>query len=510
LLLKAERPAEAEAEAREGTTQQPQLPEAHAALGAALARLGKPMAAIRCLHRALELRPDYSDAAIRCAQLLGDLGRQESSDDLLRSLVRRNGEDGALRSSLLYGLHHTLGDNGLLLLNEHVAWSTRHADPLCASTERHANDPDPDRRLRVGYVSADFRDHPTSRFLVPLITAHDRSQVEVYCYSDTDRNDELTHEARAVADVWRDTIGLRDEDLAARARKDQIDILVDPTGHMADGRLLTFARKPAPVQISYFGYPGTVAIRTVEYRITDDLLDPIGTTEHHYTEQLLRIAPSCMAFAPITAAPDVGPLPAVRNDYITFGAVNRLSKATPFIVGLWARILATVPRSRLMILAPLISEPEADEEIRRYFSRHGVPPDRLVIVPRCPREVYLDLFNQIDVHLDSFPYHGCTTTCDALWMGVPTITLAGQAYASRMGVSLLTQVDLRDFIAQLPQDYVEIAARVVADLSRLRELRSSLRMRMRTSPLMDYSRLAHNIEGAFRIAWARWCDAQTR
>jgi predicted O-linked N-acetylglucosamine transferase (SPINDLY family) len=217
-----------------------------------------------------------------------------------------------------------------------------------------------------------------------------------------------------------------------------------------------------------------------------------------------------MAFAPITAAPDVGPLPAVRNDYISFGALNRLSKATPFIVGLWARILASVPRSRLMILAPVIDEPEADEEIRRYFSRHGVPPDRLDIVPRRPREVYLDLFSRIDVHLDSFPYHGCTTTCDGLWMGVPTVTLAGNAYGSRMGVSLLTQVNLNDFIADSPQQYIDMAACAATEPSRLGHLRDTLRQRMRSSPLMDYRQVARGIERVFRTAWADWCKTRTQ
>ncbi len=464
------------------------------------------MAAIHAFQRALELRPDFRDAVLHLSKLLGDLGRQEAGIDLLRKAITQLPHDVGLHGNLLYALHHTAGDDGSLLLSEHRAWANRHAEPLQNEIRPHGNDRTPDRRLRVGYVSADFREHPASRFLLPLIEAHDRTHVEVFCYSDVRRPDSLTHRCKAASDQWRETTGCSDQALAELVRQDGIDILIDPTGHMAYNRLLTFARRPAPVQIAYFGYPGTVAMKAIEYRITDALLDPPGLTEHHYTEKLVRVIPSAMVWAPLTATPDVGPLPALSNGYITFGALNRLSKVNPLIIGLWAQALAAVPQSRLLLLSPTVSEVEAEQEVRQFFARNGVPSHRLELAPRSPRESYLKLFNLIDVHLDTFPYNGCTTTCDGLWMGVPTITLAGRAYASRIGVSLLSQVGLSDMIANALEEFVAIATRFASNLPRLAELRSCLRQRMKDSPLMDAKSLARGMEAAYRTAWNEWCS----
>lgn len=411
------------------------------------------------------------------------------------------------RGNLLYKLHHVHGEDGALMLEEHAAWTSRHADPLGSNVQPHVSDRSPDRRLRVGYVSADFRDHPAARFLLPLLEAHDRSQVEVYCYNDATQPYSLTERFRSAAHVWRETASMSDATLAELVRKDSIDILVDPTGFMADNRILTFARKPAPVQVSYFGYPGTVAMSAIEWRLTDGLLDPPGMTESHYTEKLIRIGPTAMVYAPLSETTDVQPTPALNTGFITFGALNRLSKVTPAMIGNWGRVLAAVPASRLLILSPSIHEPESNEENRRWFARHGVPSDRLELAPRSPRDSYLKLFHHIDIHLDTFPYNGCTTTCDALWMGVRTVTLAGKAYAARLGVSLLTQVGLTDLITENPEQYVKVAARLTSDVVRLNQLRCSMRERMIHSPLMDYKGLARNIEAAFRQMWTHCCES---
>jgi predicted O-linked N-acetylglucosamine transferase (SPINDLY family) len=507
-LVKLERFAEAEIEARAAITIQPDLPEAHAALGSALDGLGRPVAAIQALHVALELRPTSNDLAIHLSKLLGDMGRQDAATALLRALAAQSPEDPARRGNLLYGLHHAHGDDGLLMLREHADWSARHAEPLRSQIQPHLNDRSPDRRLRVAYVSADFREHPASRFLLPLIEAHDPSQVEVFCYNDATQLNSLTDRFRAAAHVWRETGAMSDKTLADQVRQDAIDVFVDPTGFMASNRILTFARKPAPVQVSYFGYPGTVALSAIEWRLTDSLLDPPGMTESHYTEKLIRIGPSAMVYAPLSETDDVQPTPALKEGFITFGALNRLSKVTPAVIALWGRILSAVPRSRLLLLSPTMHEQEANDEIRRLFARHGVPPDRLELAPRSPRSSYLKLFHLIDIHLDPFPYNGCTTTCDGMWMGVPTVTLAGRAYASRMGVSLLTQVGLQELVATTPEHYVQVATRLAGDVLRLNQLRCSMRDRMVRSPLMDYKGLARNIEAAFRQMWKAWCESE--
>ena len=507
-LVKAERFAEAEIEARAAIAIQAALPEAHAALGSALDGLGRPVAAIQALHVALELRPTSNDVAIHLSKLLGDMGRQDAATALQQALVAQSPEDPARRGNLLYGLHHAHGDDGLLMLKEHAAWSARHAEPLLAEIQPYLHDRSPDRRLRVAYVSADFREHPASRFLLPLIEAHNPSQVEVFCYNDATQPNALTDRFRAAAHVWRDTGSISDKALADQVRQDAIDVFVDPTGFMASNRILTFARKPAPVQVSYFGYPGTVAMSAIEWRLTDSLLDPPGMTESHYTEKLIRIDPSAMVYAPLSETEIVQPTPALKEGFITFGALNRLSKVTPGVIALWGRILAAVPRSRLLLLSPTAHEQEANDEIRHLFARYGVPPERLELAPRSPRQSYLKLFHLIDIHLDPFPYNGCTTTCDGMWMGVPTVTLAGRAYASRMGVSLLTQVGLTDLVAETPEQYIQAAASLAGDVLRLNQLRYSLRDRMLKSPLMDYKGLAHNIEAAFRTMWKVWCERE--
>jgi protein O-GlcNAc transferase len=508
-LVKMNRFAEAEVESNTAIALQPDLPQAYGALGSALDGLGRPVAAIKALSAALERNPSSHEVAMQLAKLLGDMGRQDAATALQQALVSRYPDDPALRGNLLYGLHHTYGDDGPLLLREHAAWSARHADPLSAGVQPHLNDRSIDRRLRVGYVSADFREHPASRFLLPLIEAHDPKQVEVFGYNDVLQPDHLTERFEAAAHVWRNTGTLSDGELAKQVREDAIDILVDPTGFMAFNRLLTFARKPAPVQISYFGYPGTVALSAIEWRLTDSLLDPPGMTESHYTEKLIRIGSSAMVYAPLSNTTEVQPTPALSNGFVTFGALNRLSKVTPAMIALWGKILAAVPNSRLLILSPSIHEKEAEDEVRQLFAKHGVPPERLELAPRSSRESYLKLFNHIDVHLDTFPYNGCTTTCDGLWMGVPTVTLAGRAYASRMGLSLLTQVGLKDLVAETPEQYVRAAAQLASDRLRINAVRASLRAHMICSPLMEYTGAARNIEETFRAAWRIWCGSSS-
>jgi protein O-GlcNAc transferase len=504
-LVKMNRFAEAEVASNTAIALQPDLPQAYGALGSALDGLGRPVAAIKGLFAALERSPSSHEVAMQLAKLLGDMGRQDAATALQQSLVSRYPDDPALRGNLLYGLHHTYGDDGAFLLREHMAWSARHAEPLSANIQPHRNDRSIDRRLRVGYVSADFREHPASRFLLPLIEAHDPKQVEVFCYNDVLEPDHLTKRFEAAAHVWRNTGTFSDGELAKQVREDAIDILVDPTGFMAFNRLLTFARKPAPVQISYFGYPGTVALSAIEWRLTDSLLDPPGMTESHYTEKLIRIGPSAMVYAPLSETAEVQPTPALDNGFVTFGALNRLSKVTPAMIVVWGQILAAVANSRLLILSPSRQEKEAEDEVRQLFAKHGVPPERLELAPRSSRPSYLKLFNQIDIHLDTFPYNGCTTTCDALWMGVPTVTLAGKAYASRMGASLLTQVGLTHLIAETPAQYVQVVSQLASDLPHLNELRQTIRPRMIRSPLMDYAGAARNIEEAFYQAWRTSC-----
>jgi predicted O-linked N-acetylglucosamine transferase (SPINDLY family) len=334
---------------------------------------------------------------------------------------------------------------------------------------------------------------------------HDRSQFTAICYSDVDRPDAVTRRLREAAGGWRDVVGIPHEAVADLVRRDGIDILVDLAGHMPRNRLLLFARKPAPVQVTYLGYPDTTGLATMDYKITDDLHDPPGATDRYYTERLIRIPGGCWCYRPNEDSPDVVVPPCLEAGRVTFAALNRLVKATPKVMRLWAQILKAVPGSRLIASAG--SHDRVDASVQELFERNGITKDRVVLDGRKRHAQYLARFNEADIALDTFPYSGQTTTCDASWMGVPTVTLAGRTHVSRGGVSLLTSVGLRECIADTPQAYVDTAVRLATDPGHLREMRATLRERMRRSLLCDGLAQARKLEQAYRFAWQQWCAA---
>lgn len=345
-----------------------------------------------------------------------------------------------------------------------------------------------------------------SRFLLPLFRQHDHADYEIICYCDVLKCDGMTDSLRACADGWENIVGWGDERVANKVREDEIDILVDLSGHTTGNRLLVFARKPAPVQISYLGYPGTTGLSAMDYRLTDFLSDPPGTTESLHTEKLWRLPVCNWCYGEPDGAPPVQPLPAGVGGPICFGTFNNFAKASPAILELWAAILNAIPCSRLMIKSGALAEQSVRRRINQWFGWRGIQPERLELRGHEPDiSSHLEAYNQMDISLDTFPYHGTTTTCEALWMGVPVVTLAGRTHVSRVGVSLLTTIGLPELIAQSIEEYVTIAAGLAKDLPRLTELRRTLRARMQASPLMDAPRFARNIEAAYRQMWRKSC-----
>jgi predicted O-linked N-acetylglucosamine transferase (SPINDLY family) len=317
------------------------------------------------------------------------------------------------------------------------------------------------------------------------------------------RTDALTSQFQQNADCWRNIVGLTDEQAARQIRDDQIDILVDLTLHMADNRLLIFARKPAPVQVTWLGYPGTTGLATIDYRLSDPFLDPPGV-DPPYVEKTLRLPNSYLCWRWSGAEAQTSPLPMLANGYVTFGSLNNFCKVGPQVLVVWARILENVPNSRLMIRCP---QGEASDRVRAYFASRGIAPERLELSARVPRAAYEEQIRRLDICLDSFPYCGHTTSCDALWMGVPVVTLAGATAVGRGGVSLLSNVGLPELIAADTEQYVGIAASLAGDVKRLGELRCTLRQRMEQSPLMDAPKFARNLEAAYRQMWRTWCES---
>jgi protein O-GlcNAc transferase len=372
----------------------------------------------------------------------------------------------------------------------------------------HANARDPDRVLKVGYVSGDFRKHSVAYFFEPLLEAHDRARVHVTCYSTATVEDEVTARLKSRADAWCDVAQFSDEQAAEMIRADGIDVLVDLSGHSGLNRLLIFARRPAPVQVTYLGYPGTTGMGAIGYRITDGLADPPGMTESLYAEKLFRVPGCAWCYRPDPDSPGVGELPAARTGNITFGSFNRVGKIGAGLIELWAGILSEVSGSRLLMKSEWLGERMAQSRLLEAFAKHGIGQDRLEMVGRTKstRE-HLEMYGRVDLALDSFPYNGTTTTCEAMWMGVPVITLAGSVHHSRVGLSLVNAAGLPELAAANPREYVEKTVELAKDIPRLRELRRTLRQCMASSVLMDATRLARDIEMLYRGIWHAWCEA---
>ena len=334
--------------------------------------------------------------------------------------------------------------------------------------------------------------------MLPLLRHHDPAKVEVFCYSDAKRADETTARLKQAAHVWRDCAGLTDAELARQVREDRIDILIDLALHTAGNRLPVFARKPAPVQATWLGYAGTTGLSSIDYRISDPYLDPPGERDEFYSEESVRL-PNCFwCYQTPEHAPEVNSLPAINGNPITFGCFNHFTKVSGPTLDLWAKILAAIPKSRLVIYA---HRPNHQNEVLGRFSEVGIKRDRVIFVGLLPLADYFSQYHRIDIALDPFPYCGGTTTCDALWMGVPTITLHGRTSVGRGGVSILSNVGLTEWIAKTPEDYVSIAEKMANDLPKLADLRSNLRDRMSKSPLMNAPRFAADMESAYRGIW---------
>lgn len=511
LLISASRAAEAAEAFNRAVSIVPGLADGWSNLGYCLIETNDLHGAEAACRHAMQLKPDHATAHANLGNALQRQGRGDEAVAAFRQAIDLNPHLRVAHANLLLTLNYLPAHTPQDVYAEHVRWGQRHANGLGNDAPPHDNDRDPNRRLRVGYVSPDFRQHSVAFFLEPLLEAHDRGQVEIFCYSDTRQPDETTRRIRGVADQWRDCAGLRDDVFAANVRQDQIDVLVDLAGHTGGNRLLAFARRPAPVQITYLGYPNTTALDAMQYRITDAWADPVGITDAFHTEQLIRLPRTAWCYhPPADAPPQVSPPPFAASGHVTFGSFNKHAKISSLTLGTWAELLRCVPTSRLIIKSTSLSDRILRQRLTDQFVARGINASRVELLgPTKTLAEHLSTYARIDLALDTFPYHGTTTTCDALYCGVPVVTQAGQVHVSRVGVSLLHAVGLEDLVAQTPQEYVEIAAKLAQDRERLSRLRKELRRDMQASPLMDARGLAKEIETAYRQAWQRWCTAGT-
>jgi predicted O-linked N-acetylglucosamine transferase (SPINDLY family) len=529
--------AEAERMLRAAVRAKPDLADAHVALANALDTRGDLRAATACLEAALALQPGLAGAWYNYADLLSKAERLDAAEAALRrvleldpsavsawhllsNLLRRTGRlqeslDACAAARRLAPARFDLESTQLLtltlsdvlsadgLFGRHRAFGERLEAAVPARAAPHSMSRDPERRLRVGYVSCDFYRHPVAWFLLPLLEHHDRRRIESICYFTGNTVDEVTDQVRAAADTWREATALTDAALAQAIERDRVDVLVDLTGHSSAQRLGMFALQPAPVQVTWLGYLHSTGLTRIGYRLSDARADPPGASDRRHTEKLVRLPHCLWCFRPPYAAAVAAAAPCLKNGCVTFGSFNHAAKLTATARRLWAQILLRLPQSRLLLVG--VPEGRARDDLLRDFAAAGVDAERLTVLPRLSMGEYLQQCGAVDIALDSMPYSGGTTTFDALWMGVPVLTLAGERPASRSAASILGALGLEQWIAATPEEYLQRALAHAADPQGIAALRGSLRARLRESPLMDEAGFARDMEVAYRAMWRAWC-----
>ena len=495
------------AEYQEAIRLKPDYGDAYNNLAVAFSDLGQPDSSLKCCQKGLQVAPQLTALYSNEAIALFAQGRGEEALAARRKAMALRPDDPGEHSNYVYDLNFVPGYDAATVFSEHLKWAALHAEPLTAQAAPHPPSVDPVRRLKVGYVSPYFRVHAVNYFTEPVLLSHDHSQFEIFCYSDVLRGDATTQRLRGAADCWRDVYGLSDEDLAQLVRKDQIDILVDLTGHIGYNRLPAFARKPAPIQVTYIGYQNTTGMTAMDYRLTDAQADPPGMTDPFYTEKLVRLAPAFFCYRPPDDAPPVSPSPALERGYVTFGSFNKFAKVTPAVIAAWLNILRRVPDSRLVVLA--YRGGFVENRLHVAAASKGIDPLRIELFDKQNHADYMRLIAEVDVALDPFPFNGHTTTCDAAWMGVPVVTLAGETYVTRFGSSVHVNVGLNDWIARSVDEYLEIAVQKASDTAALSALRGALRERMAASPLLDFAGFTRSLEAAYRQMWRARCAEGT-
>lgn len=475
-------------------------------LGVVLNLAGQYDEAVACFRKALEIDPDFFQAHMNLGSVLKDIGRLEDAITHTRRALEINPDYAQAHSNLLF-IHNYLGDQPASRLLEDARRYGASAARLARPYASWPNAPEPGRRLRIGLVSGDLCNHPVGFFAESVLAALSSGaaeRLELHAYPSSTCDDATSRRIRACCRGWHSAVGLSDEALARRIRDHGIDILIDLSGHTAHGRLSMFAWKPAPVQVSWLGYFATTGVAEMDYFIADPWTLP-ESEEANFTERIWRLPETRLCFTPPAEKVDLAPLPALAAGSVTFGCFNNLTKMNDAVVALWARVLEAVPGSRLFLKSRQFSEASVRLSVGERFSARGIAADRLILEAHASRADYLAAYRRVDIALDPFPFTGGTTTAEALWMGVPVLTLAGERFLSRQGVGLLMNAGLPEWIAEDADDYVARAASHAADLHRLSALHDGLRQQVLSSPVFDAPRFARHFEAALRAMWEIWC-----
>lgn len=470
---------------------------------------------LKAMAKHLDAVPEDSTHAASAANLRGMMlvaqAQLEAGLDVMSRTQFLAPDSFTLHATRLMYLNYSPSRSRESISQEHFSFGQRFERELPLLSQDYADRSiDPEKRLRIGFVSPDFRAHSVAYFARPFFDAFDRDRFDVVGYAHVPNEDAITADLRNAVTDWRNIVGLDSQQTADQIRKDRIDILVDLAGLTKDTKLLAFTARPAPVQMTYIGYPNTTGIPQIDYRITDSITDPDGVDDD-YTETLIRLPGCFLCYAIPNHAPAVEPSPVEHRDYITFGSFNNLAKINPEVIKLWADVLSAVPQSKLLLKGTSSNDPVAQNEIRSQLANHGASPNRVAFAEfRATPASHLALYNDVDIALDTFPYNGTTTTCEALWMGVPVVTLKGDRHSSRVGASLLTAIGFEAGIAESHDEYVTTARLMAENRSILKTARRTLRDTVYASPLCDNQSHARTLEEAFRATWQIWCEQRDR
>lgn len=496
---------EAENEFRTTLSQDPDHVKTLTALASVLIKKDQWKEALLCCQRSLVLDPDFAPTYAALANIMLTLGKTDKAIELNKQSLKISQID-SVHSSMLFALNAVSAVTQKDIYDESLRWGERFAKPLYKKIHGYLNSTNPDRIIRIGYVSGDFRQHPIANYLQPVLSSHNKHAVEVYLYNTCSIIDNITEEMVGYADYYRNISVMTDEKAAMIIRQDCIDILVDLSGHTAFNRLYLFAMKLAPVQVTWQGYFNTTGIATIDYLLSDPITIPVG--EEYFVEKIFRLSDSRFCYAPPVYSPDVATAPVLNKGYITFGSFNAIHKINPEVITLWSQVLNAVPNSRMLLKSKVFIDNEIVDDFKRQFAQHGITADQLDLRPRSPHVEMLSEYGDIDITLDTFPFNGGATTCEALWMGVPVITLEGNTPISRQSKSFLCAVGYPEWVASTPDDFVQIARGLAVDATQLQQIRVALRQKMAKSPLCDRGRFTQNLEAAYRQMWQNWCSEQ--
>ena len=481
---------------------EPKNAQLHLNFALLLKDLGELESSAAETKKALQLRPDLVDAYLNLGHIRFLQGELSESIELRRKALKLNPKHAEAESALYFSMHYLAEYSPDDLLVAAQNWVAHHTS-LERLLPKPGNSPDPQRRLRIGYVSGDFCGHPVACFIEPVLAHHDKSQYEVYCYYNNNKYDAITERLQRYADHWRLVAGASDEKLAQQIRDDAIDILIDLSGHTDRNRLLTFALKPAPVQATWIGAPATTGLPSMDYIIADRFaISP--EEERYYAEKVVRLPNAYECFSPPEYPIEPGPLPAFTAGKVTFGCFNNPAKVSKTVIACWSKLLRAIPEAQLIFKYKAYGDTGVHKRFHSLFAEQGIEKERIKLFGYSPRDEFLAAYHEVDIALDPFPYNGGLTTLESLWMGVPVLTLRGDRFVSHSR-SILMNIGLGECVAGTEDEYVNKAVNLASDLPRLATLRSELRSQLLNSPLCNGSGFTRDLEAAYRTMWETWC-----